>query len=253
MVLVALMASTGCHSTDEKGSDTNKAAIIDQLYLLEPNPSLIDNATQVLEDYGFPVDLWQGAEVTVDFYRNLPAKGYGLILFRVHSGLLMTPENDEHRPQNPTYLFTAENYTTTRYVPEQLTDKVSSALMYERQPPVFAVNSAFIKGSQGLFANTVVLLLGCESYRYDDMAAAFIEKGASAYVGWNTVVSLEHADKAILNLLGNLCIENMTLAGGISRTMAELGEDPNFGAYLKYCPSGSGGKTVRELIGSKRE
>ncbi len=252
LVLAAIISLSGCGGSDRDKGATDKAAIIDQLYLLEPNPSFIDSATQILEAYGFTVDLWQGADITVDFYRKLPSMGYKLIVFRVHSGLLMSLEGGEAKPLNTTYLFTAENYTTTRYVTDQLTDKVSNAMMYEKYPLVFAVNSAFIKSAGGRFDNTVVLLLGCESYYYDDMPAAFIEKGASAYVGWSTVVSLEHVDKAALDLLHNLCIDNMTLGEGISRTMADLGQDPSFGAYLKFYPSASGVKTIRELIEGNR-
>ena len=248
LILVTLIALAGCRGTKQDSSQTDKAAIIDQLYLLEPNQSFIDNASQLLESYGFTVDLWQGKDITVDFYRKLPAMGYKLIVFRVHSGLLMSLEKEGAKPLDTTYLFTAENYSTTRYVNDQLTDKVSNAMMYESYPLVFAVNSAFIKSASGRFDNTVAILLGCESYYYDDMAAAFIEKGASAYVGWSTVVSLEHVDKAALDLLGNLCTANLTLAQGVKRTMAALGHDPNFGAYLKYYPPGSGNQTVKQLI-----
>ncbi len=66
----------------------SKAAIIDQLYDLQPNPAFIEQTTQYLQDYGFEVDLYQGDAVTVDFYRKLPTYGYKLIIFRVHSGLL---------------------------------------------------------------------------------------------------------------------------------------------------------------------
>ncbi len=248
VLAVLLLCLPGCSDSGKDENIPDKAAIIDQLYLLEPNPSFIDNATQILEAYGFTVDLWQGADVTVDFYRKIPAMDYKLIVFRVHSGLLMSLEGNEARPLNTTYLFTAENYTTTKYVADQLTDKVSNAMMYEKYPLVFAVNSAFIKSASGRFDNTVVLLLGCESYYYDDMPAAFIEKGASAYVGWSTVVSLKHVDKAALDLLDNLCTAELTLADSISRTMADLGRDPSFGAYLKYYPSARGDKTIRELI-----
>jgi hypothetical protein len=250
----ALISLSGCRGSDRENSAKEKAAIIDQLYLLEPDPSFIDEATRMLESYGFTVDLWQGGKVTVDFYRKLPSMGYKLIVFRVHSGLLMSLEKEGARPLDTTYLFTAENYTTTRYVKDQLTDKVSNAMMYEKYPLVFAVNSAFIKSASGRFDSTVVLLLGCESYYYDDMPAAFIEKGASAYVGWSTVVSLDHVDKAALDLLGNLCTANLTLAEGIKRTMAGLGQDPSFGAYLKFYPPGSGNQTVKQLIqGSRNE
>jgi hypothetical protein len=248
LALAVLIPLAGCRGAAPGGSQTDKAAIIDQLYLLEPNPSFIARATQILESYGFTVDLWQGGEVTVDFYRKLPAMGYKFIVFRVHSGLLMSLEKEGAKPLSTTYLFTAENYTTTRYITDQLTDKVSNAMMYEKYPLVFAVNSEFIKGADGRFDNTVVLLLGCESYYYDDMPQVFIEKGASAYVGWSTVVSLEHTDKAALDLLDNLCTARLTLAEGISRTMADLGRDPSFGAYLKFYPADSGGKTLPELI-----
>jgi hypothetical protein len=67
-------------------------------------------------------------------------------------------------------------------------------------------------------------------------------------MGWSDVVSLEHVDSVTLDLLHNLCTENMTLAEGISRSMADMGNDPYFGSYLKYYPSVSGNSTVWELI-----
>jgi hypothetical protein len=116
VLAAALLSLSGCRGSDRENSAQEKAAIVDQLYLLEPDPSFIDEATRILESYGFTVDLWQGGEVTVDFYRKLPAMGYKLIVFRVHSGLLMSLEKEGARPLDTTYLFTAENYTTTRYV-----------------------------------------------------------------------------------------------------------------------------------------
>jgi hypothetical protein len=251
VLAAALIPLPGCRDSVQNKGALEKAAIIDQLYLLEPNPSFIDSAAQLLESYGFNVDLWQGSEVTVDFYRKLPAMGYKLIIFRVHSGLLMSLKGGEAKALETTYLFTAENYTTIKYITDQLTDKVSNAMMSDKIPLVFAVNSAFIKGASGRFDNTVVILMGCESYYYDDMPAAFVAKGASAYVGWSTVVSLEYVDKAALDLLEKLCTGNLTLAEGITRTMADLGSDPSFGAYLKYYPPGSGNQTVKELIKGK--
>jgi len=236
------------HSAEDH-STQDRAAIIDQLYLLESNPAFIAEATAILESYGFTVDLWQGEEVTVEFYRELPQRGYKLIVFRVHSGLLLALEESGVKPLETTYLFTGETYKTTKYVSEQLTDKVSNALMAEDFPLVFAVNSEFIrKNSKGNFDNTVIIAMGCESYYFDDMAAAFVEKGASVYIGWSAVVSLEYVDTVTLDLLGNLCTENMTVAQGIAETMAELGHDPYFNAYLKHYPSESGSKNIRELI-----
>ena len=249
MVLAAFIMPISCQTPAAVDSNLNKAAIVDQLYIRESNPELIAAATHILESYGFEVDVWQGADVTVDFYHKLPSLGYKFILLRVHSGLLVSLEGDKVITLDTTYLFTAENYTPNKYRGDQLTDKVSNAVMEENSPLVFAVNSEFLKNAEGDFNHTIVLAMGCESYKYNDMPAAFIEKGASVYVGWNDVVSLKHVDKVILNLLGNLCTANMTISQSISSTMQEKGADPYFGSYLKYYPLESGDKKLAELIG----
>jgi hypothetical protein len=249
IALLAFILPAGCQTPAAVDSGLKKAAIVDQLYLLEPNPGLIAEAKSLLESYGFEVDVWQGADVTVDFYYRLPSLGYKLIVLRVHSGLLVSLEGDQVVTLDTTYLFTAENYTTTRYVTDQLTDRVSNALMSEDTPLVFAVNSEYIKCAEGDFDNTVVLALGCESYKYDDMPAAFIEKGASVYVGWDEVVTLGYVDDMLLNLLKHLCTDKMSIVQSISLTMEEVGADPLFGSCLKYCPAENGSRTLAELIG----
>ena len=92
------------------------------------------------------------------------------------------------------------------------------------------------------------MAMGCETYYLDDFATAFINKGASAYIGWSTIVSLEHVDTATLDLLDNLFTANMTIERGIARTMADVGNDPYFDTYLKYYPPESGRKKIQELI-----
>ena len=249
LVLITLTLPSCGGLTVEGYDGPYKAAIVDQLYVLEPNPEVVGKMTEILESYGFEVDVWQGDEITVDFYRNLPKLGYKLIVFRVHSGILLAVEGSRLTPSDTTYLFTAENYTTTRYVSEQLTDKVSNAMMSDKYPLVFAVNSEFIANDfEGDFNNTAIIAMGCESQYLDDMAAAFIQKGASVYLGWSTVVSLEHVDNAVINLLDTLCVDNMTVEQGIATTMAEVGADPYFKAYLKYYPVMSGSQTIADLI-----
>ena len=255
LVVLALLAAlatsaafTGCWEPVPESDGPDTAAIIDQLHILEANPAFISGATQLLESYGFGVDVWQGHEITVDFYKKLPSMGYKFIIFRVHSGILISLEEGGAEPLPTTYLFTAENYTTTKYIGEQLTDKVSNAVMVEDYPLVFAVNTDFLRESGGAYDNTVVLAMGCESYCYDDMPAAFVEKGASAYIGWSNVVTLDYVDEVMLGLLGNLCSANLTLSGAVDRTMADHGSDPYFDAFLKYYPPESGDMTVKQLI-----
>ena len=65
LVPAAYLLSAGCGDSDENSSITDKAAIIDQLCLLEPNPSFIAEATRILEDYGFTVDFGRDSSGTV--------------------------------------------------------------------------------------------------------------------------------------------------------------------------------------------
>jgi hypothetical protein len=253
LVLAALVLPAGCNTPPPTITpDLNKAAIVDQLSLDQPNPEFIATATHTLESYGFAVDVWQGADITVDFYRKLPTMGYKFIVLRVHAGLLVSQESDNTtRVLDTTYLFTGENYTTTRYIGDQLADRVSYAEIEEGSPPVFAVNSEFIKHADGEFNHSIILSMGCESFKYEDMPAAFLAKGASVYMGWSDVVSLEHVDGFTLDLLNNLCTANMTLSQSISSTLSRFGKDPYFGSYIKCTPSASANSTVAELLGKK--
>lgn len=245
---ITLLLASCNNDPAESYKSQPKAAIVDQLYLLEPNQAFIEKATETLESYGFSVDLWQGKEITVDFYAQLPRRGYRLIILRVHSGILLALLQGQMVPSKTTYLFTGETYTTTRYVSEQLTDRVSNALITPKYPLVFAVNSDFIKNNlKGYFDNTIIIAMGCETFYLDDMADAFIQRGASAYLGWSGVVSLKHTDSATLELVNRLG-RDMTVAAGVADTMTELGLDPYFGAYFKYHPASSGNQTMRELI-----
>jgi hypothetical protein len=246
LLFCAVLLTAGCNNTSPTSGGL-KAAIIDQLYLRQPNPDFITQTTQLLESAGFMVDVWQGSDVTVDFYRKMPSMGYRFILFRVHSGTLMELQGDKTVELPDTYIFTAENYTTSRYVIDQLSNKVSYAVMEEGTPAVFAVNSAFIKSAKGAFNRTVILSMGCESFRHSDLEQAFIAKGASVYIGWSDVVTLEHVDKVTLQLVKNYITGAMTVQQGINQVTTVFGVDPYFGSYLKFSPPDKNSRTLKEL------
>jgi hypothetical protein len=249
LLLVALVLPSGCSNNPTTEEPLNKAVIIDQLSLRDPNPEFITNATEILKSFGFTVDVWQGLDITVDFYRKLPSMGYRFVLLRVHSGTLVSLDGDNTTASDTTYLFTNEEYSTTKYVIDQLADRVSNALMEEDSPLVFAVNSEFIKDADGKFNGTFILSMGCESFKYNDMPAVFIDKGAAVYIGWSDVVTLEYVDKATLDLLNNLFTTKMTLSEGISTTLNRYGYDPYFNSYLRCTPSSSANKTIVDILG----
>lgn len=250
LLVLIVPGLTSCGSSPALSSNAEaKAAIIDQLYIFQPNPSFIDKTTEALEDYGFKVDVWQGEEITVDFYRELPQYGYEIIVFRAHMGILCYVKGSEVVPTKITCLFSGETYTPTKYVAEQLTERVQEAQMPEDCPTVFAVNPEFITESmKGNFDNTAIIMMGCAGHYIDDMAAAFVQKGASTYLGWSATVILDYVDTAALNLVGNLCAKDLTVEQAAAKTMAEVGQDPYYNARLKYYPAKSGSQTICELV-----
>lgn len=226
-----------------------EAAIIDQLYVLRPNQAFIDKTTKVLETYGFAVDVYQGDEVTVDFYQQLATHGYKLIIFRVHSGLLGILRDSELKVAEGIWLFSSEAYTTTKYARLQLTEQLQKARIGPGYPWVFAIGSKFIGQSmKGEFTNTVIIMMGCSTFYSDDLAQTFIQKGSSAYLGWDLTVELGYVDEATLTLIQKLCTEQLAIKKAVSETMTEKGPDPFRGAVLKYYPARSGSQTVKKLI-----
>jgi len=222
-----------------------RAAIIDQLYTLQPNQSFIQQTTRELEDYGFKVDVYQGEAVTVDFFRDLPTHGYKLIIFRVHSGLLgVDPE-----VTGKTWLFTAEPYSKTVHVIEQLADQVTYAKTYDDAPWLFAIGAKFVTESmKEEFNNTAIIMMGCDCLHFEDLAQAFIEKGASTYIAWDVSVGLNYVDDATPAIIDKLCSRELTIEAAVAETMKEKGPDPDYGAVLNYYPRQSGDKTLRQII-----
>jgi len=246
VAIVALScASPTSGPTASNQSGEFKAAIIDQLYSLQPNEAFIQQTTHELEAYGFEVDLYQGDEVTVDLYRSLAGSGYKLILFRAHSGLL----SGEGEVINKTCLFTNELYSETEHVKEQLSDQLARARIDKNHPFVFSIRDEFVTRSmKGEFDDTVIIMMGCSCLYVDDLARAFIDKGASVYLAWDATVDLGYVDRASAHLMQQLCGEEMPIGKAVISTMDAIGPDPKYGAVLKYYPAQTGDKILEELI-----
>jgi hypothetical protein len=244
IVVGAVWLFSSCMRTNDQ--PTLKAAIIDQLYLNNPNQSMTEEITQYLEDYGFQVDIYHGNDVTVDFYRNLAQHDYNLIIIRSHSGA-MGYEPDIKRSVG-TYLFTTESYSTLKYPKEQINDEIAMASVEPGQPSYFAIGPKFITDSmKGKLNNTVVIIDGCSGLYSPDLANAFIVKGATAYLAWDAPVRLDYVDGATLSLIKNLCSNDVKVAKAVDVTMTENGWDPESHAILEYYPKDVGNLSVRQL------
>ncbi len=222
-----------------------RAAIVDQLYNLQPNPAFITGVIGELEDYGFKVDLYQGDDVTVGAYRNLPARGYNLIIFRAHSGILALDGEEIER----TVIFTNEPYRQLKYSLEQLHDRLGPARVGEGHPLVFGIPPKFITESMdGRFDDTVIIMMGCSGIYDTDLAAAFIGRGASVYMAWSASVHLDYVDDATLYLVQQLCSADTPTKRAVYNTMMEKGPDRKYDAFLRYYPAAAGDSTLADLI-----
>jgi hypothetical protein len=205
-----------------------RAAIVDHLSISQPNLAFVREATSMLEHAGYKVDYYPGEAITVEFYKNLPKKNYNLIILRVHSAL---GENREP----PVVLFTSEPYSKYSHIWEQLTDQLKKVHFTYEEKLYFGITPSFVQKMSGEFNNTLIIHTGCDGMTYTCLAEAFVEKGASAFIGWNHKVTTPHSDKATLFLLKNL-IEKRTLGDSLNITFAELGPDPEFLSKLSFYP-----------------
>ena len=214
-----------------------RALIIDQLSLTQPNPAFAAEATTMLNDAGYEVDYVPGEEATIALYRGLPSYGYDFIFFRAHAGRLM--EDGEFTEF--TYLFTAEPYTPLKYVEEQF-DGLLKVVAYSPEAYLdgeafFGIPGAFVTDAmEGDFGGATVVLMGCDILRAEEMAEAFVGKGAGAVVGWDEAVSAAHTDAATLNLLRRILDGETSVQAATAATMEELGPDPYYDAVMVAYP-----------------
>jgi hypothetical protein len=224
-----------------------KAAIIDQIDDIQPNEALINGIERTLADYGFKtVDIFQGKAVDINLYLQLPQQGYKLIILRTHSGLLY--ENGDI--YQGSWLFTNEIcQQDLNHADQRLNKKIAKARIDDAHPWVYAIGSQFISESmRGNFNNCFIIAMGCYSFMRDDLAKAFIGKGAAIYLGWDNLVNLDYTDMATENLIKNLCEKNEPLSAAMINTFKVLGPEPDHQSRLEVFPDLNTDKTLNNII-----
>ncbi len=213
------------------GARAASVGIVDQFY--SQRPSFTNHLVKFLEEHDITYKVHKDAEVTVEFYRNLPTFEYKLIILRVHAGV----STDE---EEKTALFTSEEYNSWEYIPEQLLDQVGEGVFWAQETSVFTISPEFVTDCmRGNFQNTAIILSSCWGLHNTLLAEAFVERGALSFIGWDERVELGHTDKATLALLNFLIDEGLTIKEAIDKVMEEVGADPAYGCVLKYYSHGN--------------
>ena len=118
--------------------EARKAALVDQIALTNPSSEFTDQALAYLSEAGFSTDVYEGEEITVEFFRTLSEKGYQLILFRTHSTNIL----NETQPGGPVFLFTSEVYDKNKYIKQQLANRLGRArVLYNDNSPSISPSS----------------------------------------------------------------------------------------------------------------
>jgi len=205
-----------------------RAVIIDTQCLTHPNESLLLELKGYLEKAGYEVDVYSGDEVTVELLWRLPERGYRLVVFRAHS-LLTRKDRIE--------IITGEPYSESRHTVEQLLGLVGAAVPLtepSEENVYFSITEKFVRSLRGRFKDSVVIVSGCYSLFHDGMAQAFFDRGCSVYVGWNYLVTAEHADAGLRRLVYHYCVEGLPIGAAVKETMQEIGPDPEYETILAY-------------------
>jgi hypothetical protein len=171
----------------------------------------------------------------VDYYRNLPAQDYELVILRTHSTVEVSRGEDS---VGEVSLFTNEPYSEDLYYDEQVQGKIGFAQYTdESTEKYFGITSRFIRESmKGDFNDAVVVMMGCQGIENKEAADAFADRGARNFIGWDGLVSADHTDEATELLLQYMVGESATPREAAAHAMALVGPDPDFGSRLAVSP-----------------
>ncbi|MBL7168725.1 hypothetical protein ISS40_08615 [Candidatus Bathyarchaeota archaeon] len=229
-VLIALFAVIGLLIVaDSLGKDQKlervSVTIIDPLSP-DSEGDFTSSCVDLFCSAGYDVEVIGGSEVSVDHLKSIPS-GSSAVVMRVHSGVF----------EDSVWFFTGERYDSTRHILEQLANEVHIARTTRGSDLFFAVGSSFVRRfMKEELEGALVILMGCDGLASPELAEAFLDAGAAAYVSWDGPVSLAHTDRATLALLEGVT-GGLTLEESVERSLRQVGPDVRYGSSLKIYPS----------------
>ena len=187
------------------------AVIIDQLAADFPDPSFVSSVNNTLQNRGFNVTYYNET-LDVNSFKSLASSNYGLLILREHSAL----RNDSSTVD----LFTSERYVPGAHDQDLSNGRLALGEYYYKTDLYFVLSSLFIENLQGRFPGSIVIAMGCQSLKSgcEQMAQAFLDKGAKAYIGWSDIVFPQDTDTETTRLISMLLDENQTIGDAVRGT-----------------------------------
>lgn len=216
-------------SSSQSKSTVLKAAIIDGLSEDIPNPKLINEMRKVLESAGYTVMIFNGSNVNIELFKKLPTMDFSLIIMRLHGG----------RIQQPIGLFIgsgifAEPFSENKYTYEYLSGYFLKGVAYVGEKEYFVITPHYVSEKfEGKFSNSIIVVLSCYSMWDQVLASAFIERGASAFIGIDHKADVNYLDRVGLELV-ELLSQKIDVEEAVSRVLEDIGPDPATGARILY-------------------
>jgi hypothetical protein len=217
--------------------NTPKAAIVDQLSSSHlslssqhPNQTFIDLAKSLLSQRFDAVDYYSD-NASVENYRQLPSKGYKLIIWRAHSALDLDSKYVAISTSDRELLTSYDQYMQNGQL--TLCNITGDPYLY------FAINPKFIREvMSGRFEDTVIVLMSCNGLKagYTETATALQEKGAKVLISWDGWISGPDNDNAAAQLLNLLVAENSTVSDAVNMIPPCLSTEFAL-STLRYSPS----------------
>jgi hypothetical protein len=228
VLLVLIVSVKLLGSEDRSGKVRVSVAILDPL--TSEGEGFTSRGVELFESAGYDVDIFRGEEVSVARIKKM-SESYKIVVLRVHSSIY----------RGRVWFFTGERYSQDRHVLEQLLDEVHPAMPALGSEYLFAVGAEFVLHFlDDRFDGALIVVMGCDGLSSYDLAKAFMEAGAAAYVSWDGPVSLEHTDEATLVMLKGLVTDEMCLRDAVRHSMELIGPDPSYASLLCIFPEEGG-------------
>jgi hypothetical protein len=177
--VVSAMSSAVTPSEDDGGTVVGIAPFASAM--TTGGTELVQSADALLRTAGYDVTEYLNNAGTIDAFKNLGR--YDAVVIHSHGGLLSGGGEMILTSQHPTLLSDVANawdlYFTHRLVKGFLSDGAE----------YYAITPAFISAYSGSMDKTIVYAGGCDTAADNQMANAFLNQGAAAYIGFTDTVN----------------------------------------------------------------